>query len=79
MQKTTYKKSTKITQPFPEILVISYFRELWACRTIPNQNDMITLKLLWMCNNMHQINKIAPHFPEIFAVVLETLGMIRYA
>ena len=33
----------KITQSFPEILAIRYFREFWAYWTIPNWNDMITL------------------------------------
>ena len=30
------QKMNKITQPFPEILVICYYGEVWACWTIPN-------------------------------------------
>ena len=37
------QKINKITQPFLEILVIYYFGELWACRTIPNKNYMIKM------------------------------------
>ena len=34
--KNFMQKINKISQPFPEILVICYFREFWSCQTIPN-------------------------------------------
>ena len=37
------QKINKITQPSPEVLVICYLSELWACWNKPNYNNMITL------------------------------------
>ena len=31
----------KITQPFPEILLLCYFREPWTCSGMPDQTQQI--------------------------------------
>ena len=39
------KKINKITQPFPEILALSYFEEGLACPGIPEQTQPILVDL----------------------------------
>ena len=53
------QKIKTITQLFPEILVICYFKELWVCPSIGDktqQNDLINFQLPWISNCMHKIN-----------------------
>ena len=62
------QKINKITKLSPDILVMCYFRELWACWNIPNYNNKITMYFPWVCNYIQQINKIDQPFPEILAI-----------
>ena len=57
-------------QSFPEILVICYFRALWACQaclTTPKKNFMIKLQLRWISYYMQKENFL----PQIVFEILE--------
>ena len=44
------QQNNKMTQPFPEILLLFYFKveHAWACPIKPNKYYMIYLKLIWI-------------------------------